>query len=73
MLYYPYAFNPEIIKKIDIDYTLPKFKRFEGKINFVFLGTVTRNYGIFTILEAVKELQKQKKISNANFGSRSAL
>ena len=61
MLYYPYAFNPEITKKIDIDYTLPKFKRFEGKINFVFLGTVTRNYGIFTILEAVKELQKTEK------------
>ncbi len=37
MLYYPYAFNPNIIKVVDIDYTLQKFKRFENKVNFVFL------------------------------------
>lgn len=60
MLYYPYAFNPDVIKVVDIDYTLPKFKRFENKVNFVFLGTVTRNYGVFTILEAVKELIKKE-------------
>lgn len=58
MLYYPYAFNPDVIKIVDIDYTMQKFKRFENRVNFVFLGTVTRNYGIFTILEAVKELKR---------------
>lgn len=58
MLYYPYGFNPGVMKIVDIDYTKEKFKRFNGKTNFVFLGTVTRNYGAFTVLDAVKELKQ---------------
>lgn len=59
MLYYPYAFNPDVIKVLDIDFCSPKFTRFANKINFVFLGSVTRNYGVFTILDAVKELKSK--------------
>lgn len=59
MLYYPYAFNQDTIQIKQIDYTNEKYKRFENKVNFVFLGSVTRNYGVFTILEAVKEVRSQ--------------
>lgn len=57
MLYYPYAFNTEVINVKNIDFREEKFARFSGKTNFVFLGTVTRNYGVFTILDAVEELK----------------
>lgn len=57
MLYFPYAFNANNLTIMDIDYTTDKFKRFKGKKTFVFLGTVTRNYGVFTIVDAIKELK----------------
>lgn len=62
MLYYPYAYNPNVIN-IKYDEARIKYPQFKDTINFVFLGTVTRNYGIFTVLEAVKEL----KLSRDNF------
>jgi len=61
LLYFPYAFNPQVVKVQNIDYSLEKFNRFAGKTNYVFLGSVVRGYGIFTILDAAK-LLKEKKI-----------
>lgn len=60
MLYFPYAFNPSIMQLKDIDYSKQGYQRFKGKTVFVFLGTVTRNYGVFTILDAVKKLSLRK-------------
>lgn len=57
MLYFPYAYNPTIVRVKDIDYNDKRFKRFNNKRNFVFLGSITKNYGAYTILEAVKILK----------------
>ena len=57
MLYYPYAYSGNTLKNVNIDYTTDKFKRFNNKKTFIFLGTVTRNYGVFTIMDAIKKLK----------------
>lgn len=59
MLYYPYAFNPDIISVIDGNDVKEKFQKYLKQTTFVFLGTITRNYGVFTILEAVQKLLMQ--------------
>lgn len=56
MLYYPYAFNKEVVSILTTNQLGDKFKQYLNKTTFVFLGTVTRNYGVFTILDAVKQL-----------------
>ncbi len=56
MMYFPYAFNSNVVKKIDIDYCKEKYISFKNTVNFVFLGSITQNYGIFTILDAVRDL-----------------
>lgn len=57
MLYLPYAYNPEVVKRIEIDYDEPKFSNLQGLKLFLFLGSVTKNYGVFTILEATNALR----------------
>ncbi|MFI3297657.1 MAG: glycosyltransferase [bacterium] len=54
MLYFPYAYNPSVINVVDVDYSNDKYVDFEGCNTFVFLGSVTKNYGVFTIIDAVK-------------------
>lgn len=58
LLYLPYAYSSELmqiksqIKNIPYDC--------ENKKVFIYLGTVTRNYGIFTIIEAAKMLIEER-------------
>jgi len=64
MLYFPYAYNPDVIQVVDVNLSQPKYKRFQGKINLVFIGSVVRGYGIFTILEAVEQIRTQVSCFN---------
>lgn len=59
MLYYPYAFNTNVVKVIEKDNIKDKLKKYLPQPTFVFLGTVTRNYGVFTIIDAVKQLKNK--------------
>ena len=59
MLYMPYAYNPEmtIVKnEADINEIIKIYKQ---QKTFVYLGSVTRTYGVFTILEAAKLLNEK--------------
>lgn len=62
IFYTPYAFaeNIYILKK---KHELPSFfQKLLDKQNFVFLGNITRNYGIFTMLDAFRLLTSKKNI-----------
>ncbi len=52
MLYLPYAFSEELLLKND------KLSRNDNFTVFVYLGSIRRSYGVFTILEAAKMLKK---------------
>lgn len=58
MLYYPYAYNKNIIELREIDYNNSKFAQYQDKKIFVFLGSIVRNYGAFTIIDATKALKQ---------------
>ena len=64
MLYYPYAFNTNVVKVIEKENIKDKFKKYLSQPTLVFLGTVTRNYGVFTIIDAVKQLKDQTRPFN---------
>lgn len=57
MMYFPYAYNPSVIDIVDVDYSNKKFSDLQGHKVFVFLGSVTKNYGVFTLLDAVKSVE----------------
>lgn len=57
--YFPYAYSTGVLNPINIDYNDDRFRPYLGKTIFVFLGTITRNYGVFTILEAVEHLKSR--------------
>lgn len=57
--YFPYAYSTSVLNPININYDNNRFKPYLGKTIFVFLGTITRNYGVFTILEAVEHLKSR--------------
>ena len=59
--YFPYAYSTSIVQKKNIDYNTKENQKYKDKTIFVFLGTITRNYGAFTILDAVKELSNTNK------------
>lgn len=58
MLYLPYAYNPKMMHKH------AHGVESQGHDNqdavFVYLGTISRNYGIYTILEAVRMLKAER-------------
>lgn len=58
-LYFPYAYSKRIMTKVDINFSLAQYQQYKEKYIFVFLGTITRNYGIFTILEAINLLKEK--------------
>lgn len=59
--YFPYAYSSTVIQNIKIDFEKEENIKYKDKTIFVFLGTVTRNYGAFTILKAVEDLSKTSK------------
>ena len=60
-LYFPYAFNDKLYKPLNPDNLSAYFKNHINSFNFVFLGTITKNYGVFTILEAFEIFIKNNK------------
>lgn len=56
MLYFPYAYNKDLISIKDIDFFNKRWERYKNKKCFIFLGSIAKNYGTFTILQAAKEL-----------------
>lgn len=58
--YSPYAFNFEVINSpmVVLD---DLNKKYSGKKVFLYMGTMTRNYGLFTMIDAVLELKKIRK------------
>ncbi|MPR32125.1 glycosyltransferase [Salmonirosea aquatica] len=56
--YSPYAYNAEILRNEFFQFdNLPT--RCPAKNIFLYMGTMTRNYGLFTILEAAKMLKNE--------------
>ena len=58
--YSPYAYNNEVINFPAIAYDALKDK-YANKIVFVYMGTLTRNYGLFSMLEAANKLKEINK------------
>lgn len=61
MFYFPYAFNKSIYVPVDFKDLPDKYKGFSNSFNFLFLGTITRNYGAFIMLDAFKEIAKKNR------------
>lgn len=57
--YHPYAFSKGVMEIKNIDRTKGELKQYEGRKIFTFLGTITRNYGAFTIIEAIEKLKDE--------------
>lgn len=60
-LYHPYAYSPIINEVKSLSEISEDFKRLKDRFNFVFLGSITRNYGVFTMLEAIRILNNQAR------------
>ena len=58
-LYFPYAYSTNLIHKVNINFNDKKWKELQGGFRFVYLGSILRNYGVFTILEAAQKLKKK--------------
>jgi glycosyltransferase involved in cell wall biosynthesis len=55
--YSPYAYNKEVINLPDVIY--PELKdKYNDNIIFVYMGTLTKNYGLFSMLNAAKVLSE---------------
>ncbi len=59
MLYFPYAYNPSVVRIEDVDFDDVRFKRLRDYRVFLFLGSVVQNYGVFTMIEAVRILSQR--------------
>ncbi|MDH6308289.1 glycosyltransferase involved in cell wall biosynthesis [Dysgonomonas sp. PFB1-18] len=61
ILYLPYAFTPDLYKEIRPELLPSTFKELSKKKNFIFLGSITDNYGAYTMLEAFNLLKGKEK------------
>lgn len=59
MLYFPYAYSDGVMKVMEIDRNKPEYSKYKGRKIFVFLGSVVRGYGAFTMIEAMEKLKKK--------------
>ena len=58
-LYFPYAFSNQTLIKKSTKTIKPSIQILTDKKNVIYLGTVRRNYGIFTMLEAFKYINNK--------------
>lgn len=59
VLYSPYAFNQEVVESPRV--RLKELQEdFAGKTMLVYMGTLTRNYGLFTMLQAMEMVSKER-------------
>lgn len=54
ILYFPYAYSEKVCRIKSDNELSPKYTSLKDKFNIVFLGSLTENYGLFTMLEAIK-------------------
>ena len=74
ILYFPYAYSPQLYFPKKREALPENIRKLTDKINFVYLGTIIRNYGIFTILEAFQiTIKKRSNIRLIILGSGSTL
>lgn len=59
MLHLPYAYSPSMVRPQPASTGCPG--KYKGKTLFVYLGTITANYGIFTLLEAARLLSQERR------------
>lgn len=55
--YHPYAFSSEVLKVLNVSRDLGEFSQFKERKVFTFLGTITKNYGAFTVIEAFSKVK----------------
>lgn len=59
VLYSPYAFNNEVVESPRIRYQELK-DTYAGKTLLIYMGTLTRNYGLFTMLQAMEMISRER-------------
>jgi len=59
VLYSPYAFNNEVVESPRVRYNELK-EMYAGKTLLIYMGTLTRNYGLFTMLQAMEMISKER-------------
>lgn len=59
MLYFPYAYSDGVMKVMEIDRNKPEYSKYKGRKIFVFLGSVVRGYGAFTMIEAMEKVKNK--------------
>ena len=57
MMYFPYAYSDGIMKLEKIDRNMSEFCRYKNRKVFVFLGSIVRGYGAFTMIEAMGHIK----------------
>lgn len=56
VLYFPYAFSESLHQPVSLGVDHPLNRKYQGKRVFLYLGTITRNYGAFTMIRAFEQL-----------------
>jgi Glycosyltransferase len=56
ILYFPYAYSEKVCRIKSDNELSPKYTGLKDKFNIVFLGSLTENYGLYTMLDAIKRL-----------------
>lgn len=59
MLYFPYAYSDGVMNVMEIDRNKLEFSKYNGRKIFVFLGSIVRGYGAFTMIEAVEKIREK--------------
>lgn len=59
MMYFPYAYSDGVMKVENIDRDVPVYQKYKGRKIFVFLGSIVRGYGAFTMIEAMEQIHEQ--------------
>lgn len=57
MLYFPYAYSDGVMKIMEIDRNKPEYSKYKDRKIFVFLGSIVRGYGAFTMIEAIQMIK----------------
>lgn len=57
--YSPYAFNNEVVESPRVRYHELK-EVYKGKTLLIYMGTLTRNYGLFTMLQAMEIIGRER-------------
>lgn len=60
IFYHPYAYSQALYSPKSNDELSATFSKLLDKKNFVFLGTITKNYGALTMVEAFKKLREKR-------------